>query len=105
MSSAQEVLARFQEKGIPRGKGSLYFKPMDALELVEACRRESVAVIGLEGFRVDGTYIMPDIIVDLSNPSPASWHAYVAECADKVAEALQGVINWRDYIVEAVLED
>ncbi len=94
MKDIKSILEEFSISAIKRAK-ALYFKPRDAIRLVDECERNQMAIIGLEGLDLRGEYIVPDMktIVDLSDLQAPTWDAYVAQCAQI---ARRHLLAWSD---------
>ncbi|MBB4635422.1 hypothetical protein [Longimicrobium terrae] len=55
-SAYERVVDRFGDRVVRRG-GEAFFRLADALELVAICRREDMAMLGVEGFFLRPPYI------------------------------------------------
>jgi hypothetical protein len=56
--SLQTITKQFEEKSIRVGDMFL-FRPSDALDFIEACYREKLQLLGVEGFKLVGNKIQP----------------------------------------------
>lgn len=83
----EELLAAFVPRGVIRGN-ELYLTPADALELLELCRTNDCAMVGVEAFRLEreATVPMPGLIADFSKRAGGSWHEF-AESSYESARA------------------
>ena len=77
-----EVLQTFATRGTQIG-GEWFFQPKVCLDLVSECESNGLAVIGIEGFKIDGSEVVPqlDLIADWSNVEVKEWEAFVAEAS------------------------
>lgn len=76
----EELIQRFAERGVNRG-AEWFFSPSVCLELVDECERNSLAVVGIEGFKIVDSKVFPkvDLITDWSEIEATNWAAFVAE--------------------------
>jgi hypothetical protein len=100
MSDVMEVLtAASPSEAIPQ-VSSVLFRVGDVSRVVEFCRSERVAVVGLEGFHRHGASVKPDLdcIADFSSAM-----SEVDACADAAQRILVVWASDPDLLVELVL--
>ena len=83
MTTASKLLQQMRGRGFESG-GDVYLPPAAALDFAHICRRESLAIAGIEGFERIGGKLRPrlDLITDWSGVHAADWPARVRECLD-----------------------
>jgi DNA-binding XRE family transcriptional regulator len=79
------IVRSFQSRAVERG-GLLFFKPSDALTVVNQLRQSGVRVLGLDAVRVGANYTQPSMAdsIDLSDETTANWDKAEAFLTDKL---------------------
>jgi hypothetical protein len=96
MTKEEEIYAPFIARAERRPSGEIFLNGDDAQRFVTACQSAGVAVLGIEGARIDSNQVMPylDVIADYSPRRPMQWEAYRERC-NRLA---------LDFLLEAVKE-
>lgn len=86
MLSLADIKTLFKKRGIPWGK-ELLFTPDVAIEFIELCQRNDLALLGFDGLALqNGVWILlEDVIADFSpglwrDKLPATWAEYRDRC-------------------------
>ena len=81
MTADEEMIERFRDRGILRGK-ELFLTPSTALEFLEACEENDLAILGIDTFlfKEEGIQILMDWIADYSLPEWTNWEECRSEC-------------------------
>jgi hypothetical protein len=81
MITSENILENDELNSLQRS-GEIYFKEDSFIKLLELCRQNNIAIIGIEGFEVDGEKIIPvaDLIADYSDADANSWEEYIKIC-------------------------
>jgi hypothetical protein len=96
----------FADRGLVSG-GELYVAASAATTFLEACREESLAVLGIEAFTLTGEKLRPDLdlIADFSSLIHASgaWDAIVAETVREALDFVDGAVAGLDRLLNFTL--
>jgi hypothetical protein len=81
MTTSENILINDELNPLQRS-GEIYFKEDSFIKLIELCCQNNIALIGIEGFEVDGEKIIPvaDLIADFSDADANSWDEYIKIC-------------------------
>ena len=68
----------FIERAVVRPGGEIFLTGDDAQRFVAACQGAEMAILGIEGVRIDCNKLMPyiDVIADYSPRTALQWEAY-----------------------------
>lgn len=82
MTKEKEIYASFIERAEVRLGGEIFLKADDAQQFVTACQNAGLAILGIEGVRIDSNQVMPyiDAIADYSPRKILEWDAYRDRC-------------------------
>lgn len=81
MFSEKQLFDMFRKQGFVYG-GELFLRVPDALEFIEACEKNNLSVIGMEGFADEGGAVRPrlDMIADYAAIQKESWQEFRKTC-------------------------
>lgn len=77
-----EIYATFITRAEVRPSGEIFLTSDDAQQFVTICQRVGIAVLGIEGARIDSNQIEPyiDVIADYSPKALIPWEVYLERC-------------------------
>ena len=64
----EELISKFQDYGVQKSS-SFYLRYEKAPDFIEACYRNEIFILGIEGFLIDSSQTLPvmDLILDMSS--------------------------------------
>jgi hypothetical protein len=82
MTNENEIYAPFIARAEVRPGSEIFLRSDDAQQFVAVCQGAGIAVLGIEGARIDSNQIAPyiDVIADYSPRSVMPWEAYQERC-------------------------
>jgi hypothetical protein len=101
-----ELIKAFPNEATSGGR-SVYFEVGKAVGVVKFCQTNGWAVIGLEGFHLDGNDLVPDLgfIADFTGTThTSSWSDYVQLCATGAETVLNRWVSNPALMVELVVK-
>jgi len=92
MLTPEEVERRFADRG-EMHDGALCLQPADALECVQVCERNDLAVIGVDTFISDEDRMVPQLhlVADFSTMSHDDWTAFRRFCNEETERFVSGL--------------
>ena len=102
MLTESEITDRFRPKGTKRGE-ELFLSLSHAVALLELCDRNSIAIIGIEGFFLRDGDLHPrlDEIADYSSAVADAWDSFVRICNDSAQAFLQSLCSDSEVVSES----
>ncbi|CAH2919834.1 MAG: hypothetical protein CPSOU_3489 [uncultured Paraburkholderia sp.] len=82
MTKEDEIYASFNGRAEVRIGGEIFLKADDAQRFVAAAQTAGMAVLGIEGVRIDSNQVVPyvDLIADYSPRTAMEWAEYLERC-------------------------
>lgn len=95
MTKEDEIYAPFIERAAVRPGGEIFLKGSDAKQFVSACQSAGVAVLGIEGARIDSNQVTPyvDVVADYSPRTATQWEAYQERCNQLALDFLRKAVE------------
>ena len=54
-----KVKLKFLDRAIVRPGGWMVFSKCDAIEFIDACKKEQIPILGIDGFYIDEEHVLP----------------------------------------------
>ena len=93
MKKLSEIISSYQKYGLTSATNAdeLILLVDKAIEFLNDCHNNDLAVIGIDGFEIIKGFIKPriDIIADFSNLEVHDWESYKKRCYSSALEFLQ----------------
>ncbi len=104
MLDEQQILKLLKTQGIVRGE-EVYLSPSSTLQLLALCDQNDFAILGLEGFRVSGDQLTPDLdlILDCSAFVGSSWEEFRDTCNSRCGGFVEQLRDAHDLVLCPVL--
>jgi hypothetical protein len=93
----EQDLFKFFGKLVVNSGDEYYFPINLAQEFISKCNQNDIAIIGIEGFEIKNTKIIPHLekIADFSSDTNASWFQFKKECNYEARKFVQHYERYR----------
>lgn len=95
MTKEGELYAKFLERAEVQPSGEIFLTGGAAQQFVMVCQSAGMAVLGIEGVRIDSNGVAPylDVIADYSPRTLVPWEAYQERCNRFAHDFLRNAID------------